>query len=262
MRFAILITMALVGVQFVASAETIRVHVGEPPARMRLLKPGVHRYLRYNVKPDGSRSVVDIWERRISLEDQGRSLHIVQRWDEADGKAVLIQDSIFDARNFAPSTHIRHIEQGGKTSIGGYLFASGKVVGMPDLADNSRKDFLMPMPEASFNFEYDMELLQTLPLASGKTFDIPFYDAGIDKKPDRWAFVVAGSALIVDWTGRPIDCWVVTADYHTGKVASRFWFAKQGQVLVREEAQQDDGSLLVKTLLPPESADKAFGAST
>ena len=239
------------------SAETVSLNVGDPIARISLLKPGVHRYLRYSVKGDGSRSAIDLWERRVTIEEHGQHLHIVQRWDEVDGKVILKQDSVFEAQTFAPITHIRRIEREGKTSIGGYLFTPGKVIGMPDLPDNGRKDFVMPMPDASYNFEDDMELLQTLPLASGRTFDIPFYDAGVDKKPDRYAFVVTGSASIADWTGRPVDCWVVTADYNTGKVVSRFWFAKAGQVLVREEATQDDGSTLVKALIPPESADVA-----
>jgi hypothetical protein len=67
--------------------------------------------------------------------------------------------------------------------------------------------------------------------------------------------VVAGAGRIAGPDGKPMDCWLVTADYNTGKVLSRFWFAKADQVLVREEQTQKDGSTLVKTLLPPESAD-------
>jgi hypothetical protein len=180
-------------------------------------------------------------------------LHITQRWDEVDGRA-LIQDSWFEPRTFAPLTHIRRLQRDGKTTIGGYLFQAGQVVGMPDLPDNGRKDFSLPLPEASYNFEYDMEFLQALPLAAGRTFDIPFYDPGVDQ-PGRYRFVVAGAGRIAGPDGKPMDCWLVTADYNTGKVLSRFWFAKADQVLVREEQTQKDGSTLVKTLLPPESAD-------
>jgi hypothetical protein len=68
-------------------------------------------------------------------------------------------------------------------------------------------------------------------------------------------FKVAGSDRITGWDGKPIDCWVVTADYNTGSVRSRFWFDKKSQVLVREEAPLDGGGMLVKTLLPPEAGD-------
>jgi hypothetical protein len=40
-------------------------------------------------------------------------------------------------------------------------------------------------------------------------------------------------------------------------VKSRFWVAKRGQVLMREEAALDDGRTLVKALLPPEAGDGA-----
>jgi hypothetical protein len=240
-----------------ASAEALRLRVGQPLARFNKLQAGVHRYLRYTVAPDGSRKAIDIWQRTISFAPaatgQPDALHIVQRWDEVDGK-VLIQESWFDTRTFKPQTHVRHAIIDGKTSLGGYRFTDSQVVGMTDLADNSRKDFVMPLPEPSYNFEYDMEFLQTLPLAAGRTFNIPFYDAGVDK-PGRYDFVVAGSAVIAGPEGGPIDCWLVTADYNTGKVASRFWFAKSSQVLIREEAPQTGGAILIKTLLPPEHVD-------
>jgi hypothetical protein len=245
-----------------AGAETLRLKVGEPLARFDNLRAGVHRYMRYTIAPDGSRKAIDIWQRTVAFEGpapgQPNALHIVQRWDEVDGK-VLIQDSWFDARTFKQRTHIRHTVIDGKENFGGYRFTDAQVVGMTDLANNSRKDFVMPLPEPSYNFEYDMEFLQTLPLAAGRTFNIPFYDAGVDK-PGRYDFVVAGSATMPGPDGRPIDCWLVTADYNSGKTASRFWFAKSGQVLIREEAPREGGITLVKTLLPPESADGGPGA--
>lgn len=167
---------------------------------------------------------------------------------------MLIQDSWFTSGAFAPTTHIRHLERDGKTTLRGYRFTGLRVVGLADLDGNERKDFAKPLPEPSYNFEYDMELLQTLPLAAGRTFDIPFYDAGIDD-PGRYRFVVAGSGVIAGPDGRPTDCWLVTADYNTGKVISRFWFAKTSQLMIREEQAQKDGAKLVKTLLPPESSD-------
>jgi hypothetical protein len=55
--------------------------------------------------------------------------------------------------------------------------------------------------------------------------------------------------------GKPIDCWLVTADYNTGKVQSRFWFAKNGQLMLREEEPMEDGRTMLKVLLPPEPGD-------
>jgi hypothetical protein len=241
-----------------AHADTLRLEVGVPLARFAMLRPETHRYVRYTVAADGARKLIDFWQRTLSFAVPGPgqepALHIVQRWDEVDGKTVLVQDSWFDPNTFKPRTHIRRLQKDGKTSLAGFAFTDTRVLGMDDLAGNDRKDFVMPLAEPSYNFEYDMELLQALPLASSRTFNIPFYDAGVDK-PDRYNFVVAGSARIVGPDSRLTDCWVVTADYNTGKIVSRFWFAKTGQVLIREEAMQPDGTLLVKALLPQESDD-------
>jgi len=241
-----------------AQADTMRLKVGKPLAHFAKLRPGVHRYVRYTVGVDGSRKAIDIWQRTVSFSPvtEGRpdALHITQRWDRADGSRILIQDSWFDARTFTPRTHVRHTVKDGKDDYAGYRFDTAQVVGMADLANNSRKGFVMALPEPSYNFETDMELFQTLPMASGRTFNIPFYDAGIDK-PARYNFVVAGSETIPGPDGRPIDCWLVTADYNTGKIGARFWFAKSNEVLIHEEAPMDGGATLVKTLLPPEAGD-------
>jgi len=241
-----------------AQADTMRLKVGKPLAHFAKLRPGVHRYVRYTVSVDGSRKAIDIWQRTVSFspDTEGRpdALHITPRWDRADGSRILIQDSWFHARTFTPRTHVRHTVKDGKDDYAGYRFDTAQVVGMADLANNSRKGFVMALPEPSYNFETDMELFQTLPMASGRTFNIPFYDAGIDK-PARYNFVVAGSETIPGPDGRPIDCWLVTADYNTGKIGARFWFAKSNQVLIHEEAPMDGGATLVKTLLPPEAGD-------
>jgi hypothetical protein len=52
-----------------------------------------------------------------------------------------------------------------------------------------------------------------------------------------------------------VDCWLITADYNTGVVKSRWWVDKSTQVVLREESQLDDGSMFIKTLLPPEAVD-------
>lgn len=243
-----------------ALAETQIVKVGPPPERMNLLKAGSHRYLRYEVRGD-KRIAHDIWNRTISFElkDGVQRLHLTQRWDEAnvapEAPSALEQDSWFDARNFRPLTHIRRVFVGDKVITAGYTFLDNKAVGLAGLPDNSRKDFSIEYEETPFNFEYDMELIQTLPLHLGYEANIVFYDAGIDKKADRYTFKVAGSDRMVGWDGRQVDCWLITADYNTGKVQSRWWVDKSSQVVLREEAHREDGSLFVKTLLPPESSD-------
>jgi len=243
-----------------ARAEEARLHVGDALPRFSLLTPGVHRYVRYQIEGE-KRTVIDLWSRRVSFEQKdGRALlHLSQRWDEVNvkpgGAQSLEQDSWFEPSTFRPLTHVRRVTRDDKVTQGGYRFLPDKVVGMSELPDNLRRDFSLAYAEPAYNFEYDMELLQTLPLAEGYVANIEFYDAGVDPKADRYVFKVAGSDRIRSWAGAPVDCWLVTADYNTGKVVSRFWFDKHSQVLVREEQVQADGSTLVKALLPPESSD-------
>lgn len=124
-----------------AAAETPSpVRVGQAPARMALLRPGVHRYVRYSIK-DGRRSTMDIWTRTVAFEPHAgvRRLHITQEWDRVvPPTSTLVQDSWFDARTFAPLTHVRRADKEGVVTVGGYRFSPGEVVGMTGLPDNTR----------------------------------------------------------------------------------------------------------------------------
>ena len=231
-------------------------HVGQPLARFDLLRPGTHRYLRYAIV-NGRRMPIDLWTRTVSMEDHDgvRRLRIRQRWDElGEPPLSLDQDAWFELGTFRPLTHVKTRRHGDTVTVGGYRFLPDRIVGMNGLPGNVRKGFSVAASEPAFDFEYDMELLQTLPLRDGYRVSIAFYDPGLDP-PARYTFVVAGSASMDGPDGRPIDCWVVTADYNTGHVVNRFWFAKRTQVLVREEGRTPDGRLLVKTLLNPEAGD-------
>jgi hypothetical protein len=240
--------------------DTVKLTVGAPLAHLGLLKPGVHRYVRYVIAGD-KRSALDIWTRTVAFEqrDGQTQLHISMRWDEVPGRpALLTQDSWFEANTFRPLTHVRHLDRvgDGKIEVSGYRFLADRIEGLPDLPDNLRKDFSVESPEPSYNFEYDMELLQTLPLSQGFFVSIPFYDpAPTAKPPARYIFKVAGSDRINAADGHWIQCWLVTADYNSDRIKSRFWFDKKSHLMIREEQTQDDGSLLIKTLLSPESAD-------
>lgn len=249
-------TTATIG--FGAHAETTQLNVGQTLARADLLKPGVHRYLRYTVK-DGQRATRDIWSRQVAYEqvDGKRQLRITQRWDAVGEKPSLrLQDSRFEAGTFRPLMHIDEATREGKTRKSGYRYSGNDVIGIADMPDNDKKDFTATSSEPAYNFETDIEFLQTLPLAAGYTVSIPFYDPGLSPAA-RYVFKVAGQGQVAGADGRPIDCWIVTTDYNRPGYESRFWFAKQSQVMIRQESPMPDGGLLVKTLLPPEAGDSA-----
>ena len=253
----------LVSTTLVAHAESPaaeRRTVGTPLPRFTLLEPGVHRYLRYKVS-GSRRAPVDLWTRAVSFEvhDGKRLMHMFMRWDKVAGPSEYIeQDSWFEPETFRPLTHVMTIKlrDADKPEIGGYRFLPDKIVGISELAENARKDFAIASSEAAYNFEYDMEFLQAMPLAAGYSVSIPFYDPGNPQTPTaRYTFKVAGSDRIRGPDGRWLPCWLLTADYNTGKIQSRFWFDKKAQIMIREEQPQSDGSILVKTLLEPEADD-------
>ena len=238
-------------------AEIDALHVGQNLPRFDLLTAGTRLYLRYKVVGD-KRETMDIWKREISYEtkDGKRLLHITQRWDSVvDQPYTLKQDAWFEAGTFRPITQVKELTRDGKTQIAGYRFLPDKIIGMTELAGNARKDFSQPSIEPTYNFETDMELLQTLPLAEGYEASIDFYDAGPGADaPKRYQFKVVGSDKIVAADGHPTECWVLTMEDPGPGVKIRWWYAKQTQVMLREEAQLSDGSLLVKTLLTDEAS--------
>lgn len=246
------------GLASTAYAQDVDVlHVGQALPHFNLLTSGERHYLRYTVVGD-KRATVDIWSRNTSYEmkDGKRLLHITQRWDSVVDKAyTLKQDAWFEAGTFRPLTEVKELTRDGKVQTAGYRFLPDKIVGMTELEGNSRKDFNAPSSEPAYNFETDMELLQTLPLAANYEASIVFYDPGPGADaPRRYIYKVVGSDKIVDADDQAIDCWIVTTEEADPKVTVRWWYAKHSQVMVREEAHLADGSVLVKTLLTGESS--------
>ena len=240
------------------------VTMGSVLPRAALLKEGSHHYLRYMVSGE-ARAPLDIVTREIRFSTSGgqQLMLIRQRYDGAlvppaapastqasppAPPSVKVVDSWFEAGTFRPRTHQRVTDKDGKRVVEGFVFGAGKVSGMPDLADNTRKDFSVEAPEPTYNFETDMEMLQALPLAEGYEARINFYHPGGAAAPARHVFKVTGSAAIAG-PGGMIDCWVVTTDYNMPGYVSTFWFAKGSQLLVRQDSPAGPGKTIVKALI-------------
>jgi hypothetical protein len=244
----VLASLALVALQ--AQAAVHDIDVGTQLPRFALLKPGTHHYLRYAKEGDAIK-LVDIWARTVSFEDRDGKhlLRVRQRWDGVTPKPyTLLLDSWAEPGTFRPLSHERVREMDGQRRVEGFVFSPAQVSGMQELADNVQKDLVVPSSEPTYNFETDIEFLQTLPMAEGEEFRINFYHPGGKPLPQRYLWRVAGSESIAGPTG-PVECWVITTDYNQpgGKV-TKFWFAKGSQLMVREESQTPKGSF-VKTLV-------------
>jgi hypothetical protein len=240
-----------------AGQETLE--VGKPLTRASLLVPSTRVYLRYKISGE-ERATVDMWRRTVSFEEhQGqREMHIVWRWDSVgDPKFRRTADYWFEPGTFRPLTVERRLERNGETTVSAFQYLPNRVIGIADVPNNAAKDFMQALPAPMFNFETDMELLQTLPLKAGYEVRIPFYEAGPGRDaPAYYTYKVIGDGKIASPEGRETDCWIVMTDSTDPKNwgPTRFWLAKRTQVMIREEIRNTDGSIFVKMLIPPDTA--------
>ena len=221
-----------------ALAATHTLRVGDPLPRFDWLKPGVRTYLR---SPTWRR------ETRFETVDGVRRLRIVQRWDSPT--SVAERDSVFETGTFRPLTHLRTSARDGSRTVEAFRFSDTGITGLEGVTDNSRSGFSVVSDEPMYNFETDLEMLQTLPLAAGYAVSIPFYHPG-GGPPARYLWRVAAEDRLQGPDGRDIDCWIVETDYnHEDGPPSRFWLAKATQQFMRLEARAPDGSVFRKYLL-------------
>lgn len=230
------------------AAEPHVLRVGDVLPRFDWLKPGVRTYLRSRQLGD-QHAPVDIWRRetRIETVDGVERLRIVQRWDSPT--SVAERDSVFELNTFRPLTHLRVSTREGARTVEAFRFSDREIAGQEGVADNSRAGFSVASDEPMYNFETDMEMLQTLPLAAGYAVSIPFYHPG-GGAPARYLWTVTGEDRLTGPDGRDMDCWVVETDYnHPDSPPSRFWLARATQQFMRLEARAPDGSVFRKYLL-------------
>ena len=238
-----------------AQAKTDMIEVGQALPRADLLRPGVHRYVRYMISGD-SRGLMDLWTRTLSYEmkDGRRIMRIRQRWDAADKSYVALFDQTFEPGTMRPLAQIETVTRDGVTKSLSVVFKDGRVDSVGDGAAGAAKPlhecFAMPF----FNFHPDMEFLQALPLGKNYVASIPFYDVR-QEPPARYTYTVSGEATVPSADGSPIKCWIVLFQPDPKGPVIHFWFAERDQTLVREETDIPGKGRLVKTLLNAEAED-------
>jgi hypothetical protein len=250
---------AQAGAQVRAPATAIT--VGDRLAGFANLTAGTRTYLRYMIRDNVWRPV-DIWRREVRFDEQEgqRRLHIVQSWTgppampsgpNAPPPATrdLAVDSWFEEGTFRPISHERRSTRGEEVRNEGFLFTPTRIQGLASTPSNSRAQFTLDTPRPVFNFETDMEILQTLPLAEGYAARLLFYHPG-GPPPSEWVFRVTGSTRLPFGVGQ-VESWVVTLESAdaAATLAGRFFVARQGQQVLRVEQPMPGGGMVVKQLI-------------
>jgi len=236
-----------------AQADTIR--PGKGHLMTNVLKPGLRQYLIYYQDP----KKVDklgfwYWVRDIAIETHNgvRAFAITQHWYGSDSSSFRTVYSLNELKDFAPMYHMERVR--GKTLA--YNWHADGVTGADTVEGNVRKAFSLRFTDPNLNWNLDIETFEMLPLASGKSFLINFYDAGLDP-PAYVLYKVAGSEEISLFGGEKADCWKLTNEgkARDGSAYSEtFWIDKKTHEFLKEEDSYN-GMYRVKVKLPGSMPD-------
>lgn len=242
---------SLTSVASATSAKPVKLSVGDPLQRFELLRPGVRTYLVSSLQ-EGRHIAQNLWRREVMFEqgEGGRRLRIRQHWDgTGPNPGMAKRVSLFEPGTFRPFSHVRVTTSKDKRTVEAFAFGARAITGLPGMADNSRADFSVASDEAMYNFETDMEMLQTLPWAAGYAVSIPFFHPGPGSVPARYLWYVVREDALTGPDGRRLPCWVVACDYNSGGPPTLFWLSKQTQQLIKMEGPGGEGAIRRKTLL-------------
>lgn len=227
MRAIIYITLLLIHLFLAAfargQADTIR--PGKGHLMTEVLKPGVRQYLVYFQNPQKpDRLGFWYWLRdiRIETKDGHPYFSITQHWYGGDSLSYREVHSLNRTTDFAPIYHSEMVR--GKTKE--YNWSGSGITGADTLT------FETP----NLNWNLDIETFEMLPLASGKSFLINFYDAGLEP-PKYVLYTVTGSEELTTMSGEKVDCWrlFTKGESPRGAYSETYWISKKTHEFLKEE---------------------------
>ena len=213
--------------------DTINISYGDLKIDQLLI--GSTTYLTYTKHNQGKMMQMQLWHRKTSLLND--RILVEQIWEGEDSTKNRELYSLSEKADFSPLFH--SVDFGDK--IEAYDFHEGRIAASDSVALNTRAGFERSLPESCFNFELDLEILQTLPYENGKTYLINFYHPGGKSAPQQYAYQVTA----FDETSQ---CWMVDIDYPQGSSA-RFWVHSEQHTVIK--MQESYGPIQrYKILLP------------
>jgi len=242
--FHLLILLLTTGKVLFAQADTV--YPGSQHLHTGFLKPGLNQYLVFHQWPQHNKMLLfQYWVRDISIEkkDGIEVFAIREHWYTADSNQYRTFLSLGSVKDFTPLYH--SAEGNGKTAA--YNWSNTSIKGTDS--------FHLAFDRPNFNWHLDIETFEMLPLATGKTFVINFYDAGLTP-PAFVTYKVTGSETLRTLDNRQVACWkLATSGSHNGKSYTQtFWISKKEHELLKEE-DAFDGGFRYKIKLPALTPD-------
>lgn len=245
--FLLLILQLTGGKALFAQADTV--YPGSRHLNTGFLKPGLKQYLVYHQRPQYKKMLqFQYWMRDISIEkkDGVDVFAIREHWYTADSNEYRTFLSLGSVEDFTPLYHAAT----GNGKMAAYNWSNTAIKGADTVNGNTRNDFNLTFDHPNFNWHLDIETFEMLPLATGKTFVISFYDAG-SAPPAFVTYKVTGSETLRTLDNRQVACWkLATSGSYNGKSYTQtFWISKKEHELLKEE-DAFDGGFRYKVKLP------------
>ncbi|MBO2011616.1 hypothetical protein [Hymenobacter negativus] len=245
-----------------AAQTTDTIRVADRRLQTTRLQPGMRQYLVYFQSPSQPKMLgFWLWRRQVqSVQYQGASVfRITQHWYGADTSSYREVHSLVRAADFAPLYHAETI----KGQLKAYNWTAVGIAGADSVAGNQAKAFQQAFEHPAFNWNLDIETFELLPLAAGKRFVIPFYDAG-GKPPAYVLYTVTGTEALTVPGGKPVACWKLVTEGLTPTKApfkQTFWISQRDHEFLKEEDQYPGGlsRYKIKTSTVPGTLPKQVG---
>lgn len=243
--------------QTAAHAQADTINTPAHPLVTSQLRTGLKQYLVYYQDPAKTTSMrFWFWLRRIEpVEQNGEALlRTTQQWYGADTIQYRTCYSLNRKSNFAPLYHSETIA--GKTNA--YNWSDTQITGADSIADNKAKAFKLDFNYPTLNWNLDIETFEMLPLAAGKSFLIPFYDAGL-QPPMYILYTVTGSEVLDTYDNHKVDCWILLTkgeQPNHDTFTQTFWISKKGHEFLKEEDHYS-GKYRYKVKVPALATDIA-----
>ncbi|MBB6612522.1 hypothetical protein H7F15_15865 [Pontibacter sp. Tf4] len=228
-----LLLLMLCGIMFSAAyAQPDTVRVTGKHINTKHLKPGTRQYLVTISNPKNPKVLTQsLWNRDVRFEQvQGRERMVIrQNWIGADTLSNRTIESVME-KDFTPIFHTSTSARG----TAAFNFYPDKITAADTARTNPWRNFVMPVPEPTYNWELDLEFFESLPLKPNTVFLINFYHPGSKTGPQYYAYKVTGSEKLPTINNQTIDCWLLRIDYSPENYGI-FWITKKSHEVLKME---------------------------